>query len=154
MPGWSPYHAGFLVSPQGTCVSDQEIRTVSIIFPSSIHHDEVCSLFFSEAHSLAEAAVCCWAPPHAQDQHLWEAVPGLCVLLLVAVSNRSSQEPRLCVSGLSLNPSPPGWIRSCQEQWSLPPGQVPSYLGQCGSGLPFFTPPSPLIHTFEMVNSY
>lgn len=93
---------------------------------------------------------------HMPRLRTWEAAPGLCVLLLVAVSNRSSEEPRLCVSGLSLNPSPLGWMGYCQEQWSLPPGQVHSSSGQCGSGLPFFTlpSPSPLIHTFEMVNSY
>lgn len=90
---------------------------------------------------------------HTPRLGTWEAAPGLRVLLLVAVSNRSPQEPRLCVSGLSLNPSPLGWFRSCQEQQSLPLGQVHSTC-QCESGLPFLTPPSPLIHTFEIVNSY
>lgn len=43
--------------PQGTCGSGQETGTVIPTFPSPIHHDEVHSLFFSEAHSLAEASV-------------------------------------------------------------------------------------------------
>lgn len=42
---------------QGTCGSGQETGTVIPTFPSSVHHDEVHSLFFSEAHPLAEASV-------------------------------------------------------------------------------------------------
>lgn len=37
---------------------------------------------------------------HTPTLGTWEAAPGLRVLLLVAVSNRSPQEPRLCASGL------------------------------------------------------
>lgn len=43
--------------PQGTCGSGQETGTVIPTFPSPVHHDEVHSLLFSEAHSLAEASV-------------------------------------------------------------------------------------------------
>lgn len=86
--------------------------------------------------------------------HTWEAAPGLCVLLLAAVFDKSSQEPRLCLSGLTLNPRPSRL--GCASVRSSGVGLLARCTPHAGarSGLLFFTALSPLIRIFKMVNSY
>lgn len=139
VPGQSPHHAGFLVSPREY---GAVTRKLEVYLPFSLH--PYIMMKYIRYSSLKHIL---WPKP-VFGLSTWEAAPGLCVLLLVAVSNRSSQEPRLCASGFFLNPSPLGWIRSYQEQQSLPLARCTLPCASVGVAFHASLRPLPLIHTF------